>query len=65
MIATQQDKTLEDAIAHTMTRLRGAYSVAILTEEALIGIRDAYGVRPSASGCSTTSIMCWRPRHAL
>ena len=50
MIATQQDKTLEDAIAHTMTRLRGAYSVAILTEEALIGIRDAYGVRPLCLG---------------
>ena len=50
MIATQQDKTLEDAVAHTMTRLRGAYSVAILTEDALIGIRDPYGVRPLCLG---------------
>ena len=50
MIATQQDKTLEDAVAHTMTRLRGAYSVAILTENALIGIRDPYGVRPLCIG---------------
>ena len=50
MIATQQDRTLEDAVAHTMTRLRGAYSVAVLTENALIGIRDAYGVRPLCLG---------------
>jgi len=50
MIATQQDKTLEDAVAHTMGRLRGAYSVAVLTEDALIGIRDPYGVRPLCLG---------------
>ena len=50
MVATQQDKSLEDAVAHTMTRLRGAYSVALLTEDALIGIRDPYGVRPLCLG---------------
>jgi len=50
MIATQQDKTLADAVAHTMGRLRGAYSVAVLTEDALIGIRDPYGVRPLCLG---------------
>ncbi|BDI30790.1 amidophosphoribosyltransferase [Capsulimonas corticalis] len=50
MIATQQDKTLEDAIAHTMTRLRGAYSVCILTEDTLIAIRDPHGVRPLCLG---------------
>ncbi len=50
MIATQQDKTLPDAVAHTMSRLRGAYSVVILTEDTLIGIRDPYGVRPLCLG---------------
>lgn len=50
MIATQQDKTLPDAVAHTMGRLVGAYSVVILTEDTLIGIRDAYGVRPLCLG---------------
>jgi len=50
MIATQQDKSLEDAVAHTMTRLHGAYSVAILTENALIGIRDPVGNRPLCLG---------------
>jgi len=50
MIATQQDKSLEDAVAHTMTRLHGAYSVAILTEDTLIGIRDPVGNRPLCLG---------------
>ena len=50
MIATQQDKTLEDAVAHTMTRLEGAYSVVILTEDKLIGIRDPVGNRPLCLG---------------
>ena len=50
LIATQQDKTLEDAVAHTMTRLQGAYSVVILTEDKLIGIRDAVGNRPLCLG---------------
>ncbi|MDQ2688409.1 MAG: class II glutamine amidotransferase, partial [Armatimonadota bacterium] len=50
LIATQQDKTLEDAVAHTMSRLHGAYSVVILTEDTLIGIRDPYGNRPLALG---------------
>jgi len=50
MIATQQDKSLEDAVAHTMTRLHGAYSVVILTEDALIAIRDPVGNRPLCLG---------------
>ena len=50
MIATQQDKTLEDAVAHTMTRLHGAYSVVVLTEDKLIGIRDPVGNRPLCLG---------------
>ena len=50
MIATQQDKSLEDAVAHTMTRLHGAYSVVILTEDTLIGIRDPVGNRPLCLG---------------
>ena len=50
MIATQQDKSLEDAIAHTMSRLVGAYSVVILTENALIAIRDPVGNRPLCLG---------------
>jgi amidophosphoribosyltransferase len=50
MIATQQDKSLADAVAHTMSRLSGAYSVVVLTEDTLIGIRDPYGIRPLCLG---------------
>lgn len=50
MIATMQDLKLEDAVAHTMTRLRGAYSVVVLTEDTLIGFRDSHGVRPLCLG---------------
>lgn len=50
LIATQQDKSLPDAVAHAMSRLRGAYSVVVLTEDTLIGFRDPYGVRPLCLG---------------
>jgi amidophosphoribosyltransferase len=50
MIATQPDCSLEDAVAHTMSRLRGAYSIAIITEDAIIAARDPYGVRPLCLG---------------
>ena len=65
MIATQQDKSLEDAIAHTMGRLRGAYSVCILTEDTL----DCDPRSATASGrcvwdCSTTNTTSSRPKPA-
>src|SRR3569833_2168930 len=50
MIAKQQDKTLVDAVAHTMSRIRGAYSIAIITEDTLIAARDPNGVRPLCLG---------------
>ncbi len=50
LIATQQDKSLPEAVAHAMRRLHGAYSVVILTEDTLIGIRDQYGIRPLCLG---------------
>ncbi|MGO8673948.1 MAG: amidophosphoribosyltransferase [Capsulimonadaceae bacterium] len=50
MIASCRDCSLEDAVAHTMGRLRGAYSVAILTEDTLIAMRDPFGVRPLCLG---------------
>ena len=37
-------------IEHAMHRLQGAYSLAILTEEELIAVRDPFGVRPLCLG---------------
>jgi amidophosphoribosyltransferase len=40
----------ENSVAHAMRRLRGAYSVAVLTPSMLLGFRDPHGIRPLAAG---------------
>ncbi|HXH88767.1 MAG TPA: amidophosphoribosyltransferase [Gaiellaceae bacterium] len=41
---------LAEAVARTMARLEGAYSVVLLSEGKLVGFRDAHGIRPLALG---------------
>jgi amidophosphoribosyltransferase len=41
---------LPEAVAHTMARLEGAYSVTALAEETLVAFRDPFGFRPLALG---------------
>jgi amidophosphoribosyltransferase len=41
---------LPDAVAATMRRLEGAYSVTALAEETLIAFRDRHGIRPLSLG---------------
>ena len=41
---------LEDAIANTMSRLEGAYTVVVLADGTLVGFRDPYGFRPLSLG---------------
>lgn len=50
LIASSKAPTIEEAIRETIFELKGAYSLAILTEEKLIGIRDPYGIRPLSIG---------------
>lgn len=40
----------DDRVAYVMRRVQGAYSLAILTKDSLIGIRDPLGVRPLCIG---------------
>ena len=40
----------EERIAYSMRRLEGAYSLTIMTKDALIGVRDPLGVRPLCLG---------------
>jgi len=50
MVAKAAGDDIAGAVASTMGRLRGAYSILIMTESELIAIRDPYGVRPLALG---------------
>ena len=40
----------QEKIEHAMHRLQGAYSLVILTDSRLIGVRDPFGVRPLCLG---------------
>lgn len=40
----------ENAVAHAMRRLQGAYSVAVLTPQMILGFRDPNGIRPLVAG---------------
>src|SRR6185436_7917808 len=40
----------ENNLIETVRRIEGAYSLAILTEQELIGVRDPYGFRPLCLG---------------
>ena len=40
----------EERIAYCMRRLQGAYSLTVLTKDAVLGIRDPLGVRPLCVG---------------
>lgn len=40
----------EHAVAATMRKIRGAYSVTVLTPHMLIGFRDPFGFRPLSAG---------------
>jgi amidophosphoribosyltransferase len=41
---------IEEAVRGMMRRIQGAYSLAIMTNDKLIGVRDPYGVRPLCVG---------------
>jgi amidophosphoribosyltransferase len=49
MIANHEG-TLDEAVAHTMQRLDGAYSIVALSQGTLIAFRDPYGFRPLVLG---------------
>ncbi len=50
LIARSQAGTTLEAIEETFPRLLGAYSVLILSEDALYAVRDPYGFRPLCMG---------------
>ncbi|HRJ27049.1 MAG TPA: amidophosphoribosyltransferase [Fimbriimonadaceae bacterium] len=50
LMVRHMDRGPENAVAATMREIEGAYSVAVLTPDRLIGFRDPNGVRPLVAG---------------
>ncbi len=43
-------KTVEEAVARAMMKIKGAYSIVIMSPRKLIGVRDPFGFRPLCIG---------------
>jgi len=50
LILSSPEKRWENRIRYAMHRLQGAYSLTLLTEDTLYGVRDPFGVRPLSLG---------------
>ena len=50
-LIANDEAPLEQAIANTMARLEGAYSIVALSEGKLVAFRDPHGFRPLVLGC--------------
>ena len=50
MIARSKKPTIEKAVADVCTKIRGAYSLLILTNDKIIAVRDPNGIRPLCLG---------------
>jgi amidophosphoribosyltransferase len=50
LILSSSERTLQERIGYAMHRLQGAYSLAVLTPDKLVGVRDPMGVRPLCLG---------------
>ncbi len=50
LVALSKRKTVLDCLIDALHHIEGAYSMVALTKDTLIGVRDAYGVRPLILG---------------
>jgi amidophosphoribosyltransferase len=50
LIATHPAERVEDAIAAVLPRLRGAFSIVVMTRDRVVAFRDPHGLRPLALG---------------
>jgi len=50
LILSSPEKSWADRIRYAMHRLQGAYSLVIMTNNTLFGVRDPFGVRPLCLG---------------
>ena len=54
---------LEAAVASVVPRLEGAFSLVIMDEPQVIGVRDPHGFRPLCLGRLECGAGCWRRRR--
>ncbi|MBA3062264.1 MAG: amidophosphoribosyltransferase, partial [Atribacteria sp.] len=57
LIAERNEENIEDAIKLAAMQLKGAFSLIIMTNEKLIGLRDCCGFRPLSLGKSKDSYL--------
>lgn len=50
LIGTSDADDVEEAVIDTMHKIKGAYSLLVLSLNKLIGVRDPYGIRPLVLG---------------
>ncbi|MHB1325255.1 MAG: amidophosphoribosyltransferase [Thermoleophilia bacterium] len=50
LIATNPAEDIRDAVAESMPKIKGAYSVVLLSQGTVVGFRDPWGVRPLCVG---------------
>lgn len=50
LVARSRATTTKDRLAAALTRLTGAFSLLVLVEKRLIGVRDRHGIRPLVLG---------------
>lgn len=50
LIARYGQGSIEEALMKTMIDIKGAYSLLVMTEDKLVGVRDPHGVRPLCIG---------------
>ena len=50
LYARSKALSIEDALVDSVTQIRGAFSLALLTKDRLIAVRDPHGFRPLALG---------------
>ncbi len=50
LVARSQGKTMRERLAEAVMRLRGGFSLLVLVEKRLVGVRDRHGLRPLVLG---------------
>jgi amidophosphoribosyltransferase len=50
LVAASHEVAVEDRIAYALARVKGAYSLLFMTEDAIIAVRDPMGIRPLCLG---------------